>query len=105
MNDTHEEGTVERSVDGSGASVLKLTGELDIASSESVRRVIEAVVAESPSRIIFDLSELQFMDSTGITLLLVAASGVESVQLRRPSAIIRRIIESSGLSGVLRIES
>lgn len=82
---------------------IDLRGQLDLASIAEVHACIEEVLAHRPQRIVIDLSELSFMDSTGIELLLSAAQHVESVELRHPSDIIRSVIESTGLSELLRI--
>jgi anti-anti-sigma factor len=55
--------------------------------------------------LIFDLSRLRFMDSAGIAVLIGAAAKVKAVHLRDPSPIVRRVIEVTGLSDVLPIES
>jgi anti-anti-sigma regulatory factor len=43
------------------------------------------------------------MDSAGIALLLRVAARVDAVEIRNPSVVMRRIIESTGLSGVFHI--
>jgi anti-anti-sigma factor len=52
-----------------------------------------------------DASGLTFMDSSGIVLLVSATQRVQEVQVRDPSPIVRRLIELTGLSKVLRITS
>jgi anti-sigma B factor antagonist len=95
--------SVEASSDPSGVPVLAISGELDLSSAGSVRQAVERVTAEGPDKVIFDLGGLQFMDSTGIAILVIVAEQVETVEVRNPSKMIRRIIEISGLMGTLRI--
>jgi anti-anti-sigma factor len=45
------------------------------------------------------------MDSAGIAVLIRAAANVNAIHLRDPSPIVRRLIEVTGLSGVLPIET
>jgi anti-anti-sigma factor len=45
------------------------------------------------------------MDSAGIAVLLGAATKLKEVQVRDPSPAVRRVIEITGLSDVLSIES
>ena len=97
--------SVAQSYDASGIPVLTVTGELDIASAGSVRQLILAAVAAGPRKVIFDLGGLEFMDSTGIALLVTVAEQVEIVEVRNPHKIVRRIIELSGLNGTLQITS
>jgi anti-anti-sigma factor len=44
------------------------------------------------------------MDSAGIAVLVGVAAKVNAVQLRQPSPAVRRVVELTGLSGVLPIE-
>ncbi len=95
--------TCEASIDPSGMPTFRLAGELDIASVGGIREVIDPFVADRPSRVIFELSELRFMDSTGLSLFLKVAGQVGLVELRNPSATIRKVIDLTGLSGIFII--
>jgi anti-sigma B factor antagonist len=90
----------ETLADRSGTPTLKLIGELDIGSVAPIRKAIDAVVANRPTRVILDLSELRFMDSSGLSVLLATADRVGEVELRQPSAMVRKIIDVTGVSGV-----
>jgi anti-sigma B factor antagonist len=83
--------------------VIRLSGELDMVSVERVRAVIDEALAGENERLVFDVSELEFMDSSGIALLISAARKVPAVEVRNPTAIVRRIIELTGLTEILRI--
>jgi anti-anti-sigma factor len=95
--------TCETHIDSSGTPTLKLIGELDIGSIGPIRTAIETIVAERPERVVIDLSELRFMDSSGLSLLLTAADRVTEVELREPSATIRKVIDLTGLSSVFTV--
>jgi anti-anti-sigma factor len=94
----------EQSSNGAGDAVITLRGELDISSADAFRKAIEAVVADHPGRLVFDLSGLAFMDSSGIAVLVHAANNVGTIELRHASAIIRRVVEATGLSEILRLD-
>jgi anti-anti-sigma factor len=96
---------IERSSDVSGAPLIALQGELDIASAESLRRAVEEVVAEGPKRLVFDLSDLTFMDSSGIAVMVFAANNIAQIELRHPSSIVRRVVEATGLSDILHLDA
>ena len=100
-----ELATLEAMPHEGGASVVKIIGELDISSVESVRAALEPIVQREPSTIVFDLSELRFMDSSGLALLVTVVEQVGVVEIRNPLPIIRRIIEVTGLSSVLRMNT
>jgi anti-sigma B factor antagonist len=94
----------EESLDSGGIPVLALSGDLDISSADGFRKKVENVVGSRPERLVFDLSGLHFMDSSGIAVMVYAANNVAAVELRHPSAIIRRVVEATGLSEILRLE-
>jgi anti-anti-sigma factor len=93
-----------QSTDADGTPVLKLRGELDMLSATELRETVEALVVDHCDHVVFDLIDLQFMDSSGIAVLVFAANSVGQIELRNPSPIIRRIIEVTGLSSFLRLD-
>ena len=103
MNDAAELN-VQTSIEPSGAALIRVEGELDVSNAQTLESAIERVVAEHhPSELVFDLGGLRFMDSAGIAVLLGATKKVDSVALREPSAIVRRVVELTGLSAVLPV--
>jgi anti-sigma B factor antagonist len=57
-----------RSQDGLGE--IAVAGELDLGTVNQLESAFAQLLAERPAAIVIDLSELQFMDSTGIKTLL-----------------------------------
>jgi anti-sigma B factor antagonist len=98
-------GSVAVSVDATGVPVIKVSGEIDMSNVDSLRGAIDPIVENAHERVDFDLGALEFMDSSGIALLLRVAAKTESVRLLQPSALVRRLIEATGLSDVLQIVS
>jgi anti-anti-sigma factor len=96
-------GGVEPAGDDGGDPVVRLTGEIDISNAEPIGDALDEIVGTDAKRIVVDLSELQFMDSAGIAMLLRTAARVETVEIRNPSEVIKRIIECTGLTGILRM--
>jgi anti-sigma B factor antagonist len=88
-----------------GTPVVYLSGELDLTSAGQFSAAIDAALGSQPGTLILDASGLKFMDSSGIVLLVSATQRVPEVQVRDPSPIVRRLIELTGLSKVLRITS
>ena len=95
---------VERIGDEDGSPVIRVTGELDLSNVDEMRRVLDPIVAETPSRLIFELSELQFMDSSAITVFLQAAARVARIELRNAGGPVRRIVEATGLTDILHLD-
>lgn len=102
--DRAAEVAIDTRVDAAGVPLIAVTGELDSSNVASLDAAIASITAERPQRLILDLSGLRFMDSAGISVLIGAAAKVEAVHLRNPSPAVRRVIELTGLTGVLPIE-
>lgn len=90
-------------VGGGPPATIRISGELDISSVDEVRTVVDSVLAENPRHLVVDMAELEFMDSTGIALLLAAAQSVERLELHNPRATVRRVLEMTGLTQTLVI--
>lgn len=69
-------------VQDSSPPVIRLSGELDISNVESIHALVEPVLAGTPDQLVFDLSALEFMDSSGIALLISVAGAIPRVELR-----------------------
>jgi anti-anti-sigma factor len=88
-----------------GIPVLAVIGELDMSNATVLKTAIASAGAERGGRLVFDLSGLRFIDSAGIAVLLEAAERVGSVSVRDPAPPVRRVIEVTGLTEVLPLES
>ncbi len=81
-----------------GLCVVRMSGELDLASSER----LSALLAElSEATVVVDLSELTFIDSSGIAALVAAKDRLQSagrdLVLTRPQPNVDRVLEMTGL--------
>jgi anti-sigma B factor antagonist len=99
------EVVIDTQSDATGVPIVTVAGELDISNAGTLEATVASITAERPERLIFDLSGLRFMDSAGIAVLLAAARKVDTVHLRDPSPAVRRVVELTGLTDVLSIES
>jgi anti-anti-sigma factor len=84
-------------------AVLHLRGELDLSSVSELERELDAVFGEDGREpIVVDLSELAFMDSTGLALLVRtrnrAAELGRELRLRAARGQVRRLFELASLS-------
>ena len=96
-------GAVEGAQDPSGARVVKLIGEIDLSNADTLGDTLAGITGDG-GHLVIDLSALEFMDSSGIAMLLRAAGRALSIEVRNPSDVVRRIIECTGLADVLPIE-
>jgi anti-anti-sigma factor len=61
-----------------GVVLARLTGELDISVAESTRQKIGDAVPSSARGLVVDMSGLDFMDSSGVSMLFALARQVGS---------------------------
>lgn len=87
--------------------IVRLAGELDHYCAQSVRRDLDAMIADtSVRRLILDFTRLQFMDSSGIGVILGRyrqmrdRGGMVGVIHMNPH--IARIFHMSGMDRVIR---
>lgn len=90
--------------DGTKSTIL-LIGECDLASHEALRAGLRDVFAARPHQIVLDLSDLSFIDSTGIhgIIELHTRARLEGIQLAicPGSRQVQRIFDLSGLTAQL----
>jgi anti-sigma B factor antagonist len=89
--------------DGLGdAPGVAVHGEVDISVAEALEEALEAAIRESVGAFVVDLSDLDFIESTGLQVLLRARGllGREDRALAVvcPHGPVRRVFELSGLS-------
>ena len=84
----------------SGAVVVCLAGELDLYNANDVREALLGVIAEEPARLLVDLAEVTFIDSTALGVLIEARSRMANRRaflLAAPGMETTRALEISGL--------
>jgi anti-anti-sigma factor len=99
-----EQAKIRTAVDPSGVATVSVSGDVDIANADALKAAIVSVTADPPQRLIFDLGDLRFIDSAGIAILLYATECGAPVELLNASPAVRRVVELTGLSAVLKIE-
>jgi anti-anti-sigma factor len=53
-----------------GVIVLAVDGEIDMVSAVMLERAITAALSEDPPALVIDLSQVQYLDSTGLQMLV-----------------------------------
>jgi anti-anti-sigma factor len=100
--DPGPEVMIATEVDAAGEPIVVLSGEIDMTNASSLRATVASITATPPSRLTFDLTGVRFIDSAGLAVL-VSAAATTTVNVRNPSAIVRSVIEATGLSTVLHM--
>ena len=82
---------------------VTISGEIDIATSQAMRDAL--TTGPGPAHLEVDLSDVTFMDASGIGVLLAArqraVDGGGSLTLRAPSWAVRRLTGVLGLDELL----
>jgi anti-sigma B factor antagonist len=82
------------------ACVVRLAGELDLYNADAVRESLVDACTDSPERIVVDLGEVEFIDSTALGVLIEARTKLNNRRaflLAAPRLETRRALEISGL--------
>jgi len=85
-------------------TVIAVLGEIDLDTVPRLRDAVDAAIAGGSNRLVFDLSQVEFMDSSGISLILATRSAGTDIVLRNPTHAVLRLIEATGLTDVLQVE-
>lgn len=82
--------------------VVSFRGELDLANASTAEAALNASLESDGAQVIVDMRELEFIDSTGIALLVAALghNGSEARVRFVPSAspAVTRVLELTGLA-------
>jgi anti-sigma B factor antagonist len=82
------------------ACLVRLGGELDLYNAQDVRETLLEASSDSPPRIVVDLGEVEFIDSTALGVLIEARSRMtdgRAFLLAAPGLETRRALKISGL--------
>lgn len=98
--------SVTVSVDGPTCRVV-LKGEFDLSGVDRVQQALQQG-EDSPARVLaLDLSELTFLDSTGLEVILRAARRAQDdgrrLVVTRPSPYVRKLLELTAIDQLLDI--
>jgi anti-sigma B factor antagonist len=89
------------------ATVIVVSGELDLASSPALQEELDHVAASDAHLLIIDLRELDFMDSTGLSVLVRAHQRAEEQGRRlamvRGSQQVERLLSLTGVADRLTL--
>ena len=84
---------------------IALAGEIDLANAADVERELARAESTNATEIVIDLSELTFMDSTGIRLLITAHARSREdggrLRLIRPPPRVFRVLCIAGVDRLL----
>ncbi len=86
--------------------MVRLGGELDLYNAAQVRSALTDACAQSPERIVVDLGQVEFIDSTALGVLIETRTKLanrDGFLLAAPGLETRRALEISGLDRLFTV--
>lgn len=88
-----------------GYTVVGLSGRLDLAEAPVLREVVAEVVAGGARRVVLDLGEIEFMDSSGLGALIgclkIARQAGGDLRIARAGPRVQMVLELTSMYRVL----
>jgi len=105
---SEETGFGARVAERDGEVVVEVRGEIDLATGEALWRAIEVASSRS-RRLVIDLTETTFIDSSGLAILIRAHRLLGQIPgaivLRGPNPTARKLLDISGLDRLVTVEA
>lgn len=88
-------------------TLIALAGECDLNTGRQLRDVLTSEVSRGAHRIILDLSQLSFMDSTGMQIVLSSRTVLTvrggTLALVSPQPVVARVLELTGAAELIPV--
>ena len=89
------------------AAVISVSGELDLATGPELEQALDGVSGSPAELLVIDLRQLEFMDSTGLSIIVkahqrLAGEGRELGLVKGP-AQVQRLLDLTGVAERLRL--
>jgi len=91
---------LEPSSSDDGAAVV-VKGEIDMSTASQLRDLLNGLVDSGSTRILLDCRGLEFLDSSGIGVLVAVRArlgNTGSLTLQAPPAHVRKVLEVTGVT-------
>lgn len=89
-------------------TLLRIQGEVDLYTAPKLRERLDEAIDAGRRALTLDLSEMDFIDSTGLGVLVGAQKRLRetggAIVLRNPSRSTSKILEIAGLTQLFTIE-
>lgn len=89
-------------------TVVEIRGEVDLYTAPRLREQLESLVDTEEPRLVVDLAELDFIDSTGLGVLVAALKKARErggdMVLRNAGRSTHKILEIAGLTKLFSVE-
>ncbi|SOC47119.1 anti-sigma B factor antagonist [Blastococcus aggregatus] len=78
--------------------LVRLGGELDLAGLPDVQPALDRLLRLPPQPVRVDATELRFLDSTGLAVLIRLANHFDRIELVHTTPAVRRVVAALGLA-------
>ncbi len=99
--------SIQSAGDAQSAKVL-VNGEVDVSNADELRSALDAALADAAGELTVDLSEVPYLDSTGIGVLVGAAHRAsdagKKLVVANPQKNVARVLGLLGVAGDLNIQ-
>ncbi|TMR99424.1 STAS domain-containing protein [Nonomuraea basaltis] len=90
-----------------GCALVAVTGEIDLYTAPRLQSEFTRLLQDGPSRVVIDMSAVDFCDSTGMNVLLSALKRMKeqggSLEVAAPRPAVRKILQVTGLDSVFTV--
>lgn len=96
--------SVDRFAVASSVCVLILRGQLDLHTAPALSSALDDLHADGDGHVVLDVSPLQFIDSTGLRILIACHQAVgQRLVLAEPQPFLSELLEIAGLADTLDV--
>jgi anti-sigma B factor antagonist len=92
-----------------GTAIVSVRGEVDLYTVPQLSETLDAAIAETPAELVIDLSDVTFMDSTGLSLLVQTHKRLKpisaSVVVRGARDQVLKVLDLTKVTKVLDVEA
>jgi anti-sigma B factor antagonist len=91
----------------SGVAILSVSGEVDLYTAPNLDERLSALIADGAHRIVIDFSDVEFLDSTGLGVVVKTLKRVReqegSLMVVVPNDRIQKVFRITGLDQVVTL--
>lgn len=88
---------------------IKLSGRLDTTTSPELQQTVEESVTNDINSLIFDFSELEYISSAGLRVMLSSQKKMNSIGgsmvVKHTNEMIYEVFETTGFTEIIQIEA
>ncbi|MFB9963775.1 STAS domain-containing protein [Sinosporangium siamense] len=88
-------------------AVMAIAGEIDLYTAPRLQSEFTRLLQEGPTRVVIDMSAVDFCDSTGMNVLLSALKRLKerggALEVAAPRPAVRKILQVTGLDSVFTV--